>query len=761
MKKNIVKSLLWIATLAAASSCSQDAELNEPARTPAAADNLRVVVSSDGHDSTDDSRAEFFAGGDGITHVRYTTGDEMLLWEVGAVSYYEYNYVKTHTATSATLADNAWTAEFNYSVPVPMKVGDTYPGTNYKYDKVYYTGILPRTAFVCFIEGQTPSTAGGSGNAIFLNLPRVQTPSAESPDPSAILLCAYDAQPENGVVTTRFKHMTAYMKIAVKGLKPGEKVSQINISATGSGLANDYAYASSKEAQVYCRYDLSQAAKEYYNGNGFFQVPGHSLIIETSGLEPDAKGNYTVWVGCAPNLLDGSLGITVKTDLNPTGNGYYKSVPLTRQGGNGSIALKAGRVAAFSLNFGQSSELSEPNPVVKENLYQTEGEQAGKTKLLISWSKPLNTESYVYAFDDEAEQETSAQEAIFYVEPGSQHTFRVKATASGYTDSGFAELTVTAIRGLAAPVPAIDPASVTTSSFRVAWEAVEGASAYRYTLNDGATAETTATSVRFDNLTDGTAYTVAVQAVSDNPEFSAESAWGHAYTTTLTDERTALVMGPVTANPSATAVKLSWERVSGATGYLYKIGENGTATETATTECTVTNLTSSTTYTAYVKAVDASGTCKDSEWVETTFTTPAPNQPTLSWSGDDLNVGFGADSEKGGLHYQYNTSGSQASFDSSKKIIKLGGAGSETGRNIWFEADRGPGTLRIKAASSGSDTRTLIVSVDGTVLQETIPAPGSAATGQVHCASATAGSIIKCYSSKSGINIYSIEWIPD
>lgn len=762
MKKDLFGYFSAGALLCAA-ACSNDAETFDAPQLPSGDGKLRVEVAAPA------SRAEFYDE-DGLSHlVRYTEGDEMLLWEVGAVNDRGYRYVKAFEPLSSKISDRALNAEFAYSLPAPLKAGDTYPGTSYRFDEVYYTGLLPASAFVGFGSGQSMLRDAGSGANIFLSIPRSQTPTDVSPDPAAVLLRACDARPSNGTVTTRFRHMTAYMKITIRGLESGERLTGVNISSSsGSGLADSYAYPSDNPMSVRCRYDLGQAEQEYYNGNGFSIVRGNTVVVDPSRLTRNGQGDYVVWVGCAPNQLSGSLGITVKTDLRP-GNDYYKSVPLTRLGGDGAIALLAGRVAAFTLNFGQGDFLSTPELFVRENAFQLEGDHAGRSRLVFAWSMVLNSDRYVYEFDG-VRGETSATSVEFFVEPGSEHTFAVKAADSTgrYAESEFAQIgaaAAPAICVLGKPEVTVDPADVTTDSFVVSWSPVEGASSYSCRLGDGPAVETAECRAEFRNLADGTEYAVGVRALSSDPGYTDASEWSVVVVRTAADGRQALEMGAVTAIPSASCVELSWSPVAGATGYLCKLGAEGPERQVTATECTFEGLQASTAYTACVMAVDASGSYKSSGWVTADFTTAAAGQPTMAWDGEVFRSWLGSVTHTEDLVYNdelFFRNGGGKGIKYASGAAQLQGAGSESKVNLYFRADRGPGSIRVTLRSSGT-ARKLAVSVDGVKAGE-IDAPDKSSAQAVtalRCDGATAGSTIRIYSLSGNINIYRIEWIPE
>ncbi|MEE1099280.1 MAG: hypothetical protein UHY58_05100, partial [Alistipes sp.] len=280
MKATNILRLFSLGTLAMV-SCAKSDDLNE------FSDNNRLpkgVIRVD-IDALGDTRAEFTERDEeGAWHLDFSAGDDMVLWEVANVESRGYYHIRTHQSTAVNFSEDMASAQFTYSVPTPYVVGEPYPGTSsYTTEKVFYTGILPKSAFAGFwanypVNDVDPSVREASDGFIRLNVPRVQTPSATSPDKSAIILRAYDGElGEDGVISTKFQHLMAYMKITVKGLPAGYNFHKLQIGGDSRIVfANDTDYAKNK----YCKWTFGNA--KLYNGNGFDATNrGSTLIINT------------------------------------------------------------------------------------------------------------------------------------------------------------------------------------------------------------------------------------------------------------------------------------------------------------------------------------------------------------------------------------------------------------------------------------------------------------------------------------------------
>ena len=153
----------------------------------------------------------------------------------------------------------------------------------------------------------------------------------------------------------------------------------------------------------------------------------------------------------------------------------------------------------------------------------------------------------------------------------------------------------------AVAVPNVLSATATSATITLSWNAVTGATGYE--VKQGAsgtetTVTTGATSHPFTDLTPATDYTLYVRAKAGLGNYSDWSS--------PTTARTLPMLAPGILNVTATSttLTLSWNAVTGATGYEVKQGASGTEkTVTAgTTSHPFPSLTAGTEYTLYVRA---------------------------------------------------------------------------------------------------------------------------------------------------------------
>lgn len=176
------------------------------------------------------------------------------------------------------------------------------------------------------------------------------------------------------------------------------------------------------------------------------------------------------------------------------------------------------------------------------------------------------------------------------------------------------------------PVPVEN--SVTQVSVTVAWDAVENAVSYVYTLDDGAETSVTKTSVLFEGLEPGRSYIVKVKAVAGEKCYL-DSEFARITVTTLPATRLAtpvLTAGDVTESSAAVV----WEAVPDAASYVYTV-DGGAEQEASGLEAVAAGLESGMPATVRVKAVSDRVEHLDSEFAELTVAAAMEREPfTLS-----------------------------------------------------------------------------------------------------------------------------------
>lgn len=169
----------------------------------------------------------------------------------------------------------------------------------------------------------------------------------------------------------------------------------------------------------------------------------------------------------------------------------------------------------------------------------------------------------------------------------------------------------------------------------ITWKAVEGAESYNIYLNGEKKNEAPLTETTYElvGLTDGTEYTVGVEAVGKNNS--------HSESTEITfTTKTHVVPVPeeVEANNiTETTATITWKAPTGAEGYNIYVGDKKVNTELVIgTHYDLTGLLAETGYTVFVEAVEAGG--KVSEKVSVNFTT-AKREEVVTPTPEEVKVG--------------------------------------------------------------------------------------------------------------------------
>ena len=161
-----------------------------------------------------------------------------------------------------------------------------------------------------------------------VSIPSVQTPSAGSPDESALIIAStsdtYQDADAASNVDLYFNHLTAYGCISLTGLDlSGQTVKAVEITAT-----------------------------EPFVGDWYWKCVSHELIDygASSTLTINTNHADNVWFGCAPvNMSDQIWSVSLITDAGT----YTKEIWL-----DGSYELQAGVVAVISVDMSVDTEFT-------------------------------------------------------------------------------------------------------------------------------------------------------------------------------------------------------------------------------------------------------------------------------------------------------------------------------------------------------------------------------------------------------------------
>ena len=242
-------------------------------------------------------------------------------------------------------------------------------------------------------------------------------------------------------------------------------------------------------------------------------------------------------------------------------NGTYVSTNANLKGA-GAVSIQRVKGNANFSN-GQSTITADIQGVVAQKLETPTIAQSGTT---IRWEKVENASSYLYTVDGKDEKEVATN----FIECSKDldgKTIKVKAIGDGvyYSDGDWSNEVVydAPAEKMATPVVSVD------LDGKASWSAIEGATSYSYKVNDG---EVKTTADTFVQLSDGD--TITVQAISTDTENYLASDWS-------TEVKYKAPVKLATPNVSVSESGLaSWDEVTGATSYSYKINDGEEQTTT-------------------------------------------------------------------------------------------------------------------------------------------------------------------------------------
>lgn len=292
-------------------------------------------------------------------------------------------------------------------------------------------------------------------------------------------------------------------------------------------------------------------------------------------------------------------------------------------------------------------------------------------KFSISWDPVLVDGTVVYEWqvseDSDFSNTTSSGNVegtsviVTNLDSGVGYYWRVRATASGYENSDWADWGSEVVTLYLEPPEAFDPTGVTDFVFTASWSSVQYATQYQLQVSLISNFSSTVTdrlltgnSREVVGLSQDTTYYYRVRALADPTEFDA-SDWSNTVSVDTLAE-----IGPldVPTNLSSSDIKRysaqgNWDGVDNATRYRYQLSANpdfSNAPITGTTSSTSVTLTgtansplqASTVYYWRVRAEAPTKGLESSPWSSSsTFTTladPAIEEPEISPPQEDIEV---------------------------------------------------------------------------------------------------------------------------
>lgn len=334
----------------------------------------------------------------------------------------------------------------------------------------------------------------------------------------------------------------------------------------------------------------------------------------------------------------GSGKYTIYNEENLTGTSYT-SVGNLEVNKQYKVVVVAYGTKVSLASDAKTVVLKDTSPLgVPQNVSAT----ADSTSVTVGFSAVTRATSYDILFDNIVYSVASTSKKFTGLKAKTTHTYAVRAKNSTMTgEYSSTKSIMTSAQALA--VPANIQKTATETSATISWGAVSGATGYDIQFN-GTTYRVTATSKTFTGLTAGKAYSFAVRSV--NADTSS------AYTSSVNVTTPPNAPTTVSAVSTETSVTVSWNAVSGASGYTISFNNIKYQAASSATSKVFSGLTANTSYSYQVcsRSVDGEGAYSSAKTIKTLekgLTTPTgvSHQSTdssvvVSWSAVSGSAGY-------------------------------------------------------------------------------------------------------------------------
>lgn len=356
------------------------------------------------------------------------------------------------------------------------------------------------------------------------------------------------------------------------------------------------------------------------------------------GVEKQKVYVTTVGLSYAVERNDDWHGDSYTTMANlPAGKQY--DVLVTEIGGNIKIGGDAKRIL-IPYDFYDNKPLDVP-----QNFKIT----AESTRIIVNFSAVARARSYDILFDNKVYNVTTLSKTFTGLTPKTSHTIAVRARGAKQTSPYSATQTVKT-PPVAPAIPMGIKKKATETSATISWNKVSGAVGYDVLFN-GKTYSTTANSKEITGLTAGRSYTFQVRA--RNADVAG------AYTDQITVATPPKAPASVTASSTGDSVTVSWNKVTGAIGYLIRLNDDEVYGLENTTSTTYGGLKPKTTYTYQVasRSLDGVGSYSAAKTIKTLAKMPdIPSNMLGETTENTVTVKWDAVSDATGYDIQFNGS---------------------------------------------------------------------------------------------------------
>lgn len=271
------------------------------------------------------------------------------------------------------------------------------------------------------------------------------------------------------------------------------------------------------------------------------------------------------------------------------------------------------------------------------------------TQIGVSFSAVARAKSYDILFDNKDYNVTTTSKTFTGLSPKTSHTIAVRARGSKQTSPYSATQTVKTLPVKPA-IPSGFKKTATETSATISWNKVSDAVSYDVLFN-GSVYNTTTNSRVFSGLTAGKSYSFQVRARNADLEGD--------YSSQLTVATPPKPPASVTATSTADSVTISWNKVTGAAGYLISCNDSETYGLESTTSVEYSGLKPKTTYTYQVasRSLDGIGSYSAAKSIQTLAKMPdVPSDITGETTESTVTVKWNAVSGATGYDILFNGS---------------------------------------------------------------------------------------------------------
>lgn len=274
---------------------------------------------------------------------------------------------------------------------------------------------------------------------------------------------------------------------------------------------------------------------------------------------------------------------------------------------------------------------------------------ADTISVTVSFDQVDHARSYDILFDNKVTNITTTSKKYTGLTPKTSHTYAVRAKTSKQTSAYSPTKTIWTLPKTPA-VPSSIQKSVTETSATLSWNKAADATSYDILFN-GSTYNVTSLTRTFTGLTAGKSYTYQIR--SKNAD--AASAYTPANTVTTPPKAPT----SITAASTETTATVTWNKVTGAAGYIVRFNNSDIHCKATDTSYTSTGLKPKTSYSYQVccKSADGSGSFSTSRSIITKAQIPpAPTNITKSSTENSATVSWGGVSGATGYDVYFNGS---------------------------------------------------------------------------------------------------------